>query len=188
MLVFQTLLDSLLANQPNRFQNIKLVLNFRKLLDVNEIQIRGSLDMRGVQISLMLILSDILLEEELINLNLVLKRVVTLEPLEPLEKEQEPENSRVKDHVIIPIRIPEDTNARSADFVGLFISDFAVFSKHHNSLYGANCADFFFDYPAFTRQEIFEMNEYQLMCQAMNEDGLHAKLRALKKNELTEKK
>jgi hypothetical protein len=35
-----------------------MVLNFRKLLDVNEIQIRGSLDMRGVQISLMLILSD----------------------------------------------------------------------------------------------------------------------------------
>jgi hypothetical protein len=185
MLVFQTLLDSLLAKQPNRFQNIKLILKFTKLLNVNEIQIRGSLDMRGVQISLMLILSDILLEEEMVNLNLVLKRVVTLEPL---EKKQEPENSKVEDHVIIPIRIPEDTNARSADFVGLFISDFAVFSKHHNSLYGANCADFFFDYPAFTRQEIFEMNEYQLMCQAMNEDGLHAKLRALKRNELTEKK
>jgi hypothetical protein len=49
-----------------------------------------------------------------------------------------------------------------------------VFSKkHHNSLYEQNCADFFFDYPAFTDGE-FSMNEYQLMCQAMTEDGLHA--------------
>jgi hypothetical protein len=185
MILFQTLLDSLLANQPNIFQNIKLVLKFTRIFNPNEIQIRSSLDIRGVRISLTLILSDILLEEELVNPNLVLKRVVTLEHL---EKEQEPENSKVKDHVIIPIKIPEDTNARSADFVGLFISDFAVFSKHHNALYGANCADFFFDYPAFTRQEIFEIHEYQLMCQAMNEDGLHAKLRALKRNESTEKK
>jgi hypothetical protein len=59
MLVFQTPLDSLFSQSTNRISKYKIVLNFRKLLDVNEIQTCGSLDMRGVQISLMLILSDI---------------------------------------------------------------------------------------------------------------------------------
>jgi hypothetical protein len=200
-MIFQTLLDSLLnsllAKNSKTFRIIKLVLEFRRLLEENQVEVRGTLERRNVRITLTLLLSNSLKTDNKIqeiqddmDPNLVIKNVIsfTLKDLYDEDSLKIEETIGIEDDVIIDVKIPEETNEISANFVGLFISEFAEFSKSHNAIYGNDSADFFFDYPDFTRQEIFEIHEYQLMSQAMNEDGLNAKLKALKRNQAKEKK